>query len=83
MAINLDDEPTINFNLEAAISEFLATGRLGPFKRLVENLLAVKPTSTDVERAFSLAGLIMSPNRLRMLADLVDAIMVTNRFYKL
>ena len=51
-------------------------------KIFVKALNAIKPTSTEAERVFSGAGWIMADRRCSMLLDLLNAIIVINKFYK-
>lgn len=87
-----DVNSTMNFNLakvnkpssttfETDLTNFIAHGNISPFTKFIEDLMAIKPTSTDVERSFSLSGYILAPRRRRISDDLLDAIFVINRFY--
>ena len=46
------------------------------------SLLNVQPTSTDCERAFSIAGLFMTHLRNRLSEDIFNALMFLKNFYK-
>lgn len=63
-------------------TNFIDSGNVSQFKDYIEALISIKPTSTDVERSFSLIGYIMAPRRHRISDELLDAICIVNRFYK-
>lgn len=50
-------------------------------KSFVAGLVSIRPTSTEVERVFSIAGFILSDRRTRMSSELFDAIILLNKFY--
>ena len=64
------------------MGNFIDNGIVSPFKSFIEALIAVKPTSTDVERSLSLSGYILAPRRRRISEELLDSIFIVNRFYK-
>ena len=64
------------------IQSFLITTDPRLFKDIIVQMMAVKPTSTDVERSFSLSGLILAPRRRKLNEETLDDIVVLNRFYK-
>lgn len=51
------------------------------FKNMAKALLAIRPTSTEVERSFSTCSLTMAPRRSNMKVELLEAILITNKFY--
>ena len=64
---------TIDYELD----RFLETKELGDcLMELAKILLAVKPTSTDVERTFSICGIIVNKLRNKMKGDLLNALVV-------
>ena len=85
MQINLDDDDDAQAGstFESNYKLFCQTGHLGPFKGIIKSMMSIKPTSTDVERTFSLSGYIVAPRRRKMRNDLLDAIVVINKFYKM
>ena len=82
MNVNLDDNYVPNGYIDSAIALFDTTGMYGCLKPFVVNLMAIRPTSTDNERSFSIAGMIITPRSQSMKVDLVDANLIINRFYK-
>lgn len=64
------------------IRSYEATGELPTrLQEFAEALMTIRPTSTETERTFSLAKLILAPLRNRMKIDMASDIVVLNRFY--
>lgn len=82
MNVDLDDNYAPNGDIDSAIALFDTTGIYGCLKPFVVNLMAIRPTSTDNERSFSIAGMIITPRSQSMKVDLVDANLIINRFYR-
>ena len=69
-------------SLESAILNWQVNSILDArLQALKISLLNVQPTSTDCERSFSIAGLIMIPRRNRMKQDLLNAIFFLKNFF--
>ena len=51
-------------------------------KSFVSGLVAIKPTSTEIERVFSTAVLVLNDRRVCMSTELFDAIVIINKIYK-
>ena len=77
------DEGSFSAGFDNDLFLFVAIGHLKKFKLFVQSIAAISPTSTDVERSFSLSGYIMQPRRQRMNEDLLNAIVIISKFYKL
>ena len=61
---------------------FLSTGELPQeLKAFTQILLTIRPTSTETERCFSLAKLVLAPRRNRMHISLLSDIVILNKFY--
>ena len=70
-------------NFQSALQTFEITGEYTPLIRnFVKSLISIKPTSTEVERTFSGAGWILNDRRCSMNIELLNAIIVVNKFYK-
>ena len=85
MAIDFGDLfPKHMQNFETLIARF-TQGKNLPHELipLAKTLLSIRPTSTAVERSFSLTGHIVSPRRTRMDVELIDCLLIVNRFYTL
>lgn len=64
------------------LQEFQKTFKLPPgLLKLAKSLKSIKPTSTDVERTFSVCGLVLSKSRSRMGSELLSAIIIVKNFY--
>ena len=72
----------VRTELDIAIQEFCETKSIKKLLAPIKSLSQIKSTSTDVERTFSLAGYVVAPRRATMKDDLLDCIIVTNKFYK-
>ena len=83
MTINLDDQTEFAPDFDLSYQLFIESGYFGSFKFMIQQIMAIKPTSTDVERTFSISGHILAPRRRKMGEDLIDAIIILNRFYKM
>lgn len=83
LTINLDDNDFFHRgSFEQIIKSFRETGNLGKLKSFVKSLLSIKPTSTDTERSFSIAGIVISSRRRKIKQDLLNAILIIKSFYK-
>ena len=68
-------------SIDHELEEFERSKTMGEcLMKLAKVLLAIKPTSTDVERTFSICGQIVSRLRNKMKCDLLNALVV-GRYY--
>ena len=73
-----------NTDFETALNMFETSSQLSnELKAFAEALLSIRPTSTETERVFSLAKLTLAPRRSSMKSDLLNDIIVINKFYKM
>lgn len=67
-------------DLEEELIRFKVKRQRGPLlDYAVKNLMAIKPTSIDSERAFSVCGRIMTPQRSKMSDKSLEAIVFINQ----
>lgn len=76
--------PTHNYNtLESEFRLFRANGqRTEHLQRLLSALLTIKPASTDIERVFSAAALVVTKIRSRLSDKSLDDLIFLRYFYK-
>ena len=88
MNINLDEPTSKQSDAIASFIDMINDFRrskmlIFPLRNMAKSLLAIRPTSTEVERAFSTCSIVMAPRRSRMKVDLLDSILIINKFYSL
>ena len=75
--------PKNDDNFQLAILKFEMSGEYTPSAKIfIKSLNAIKPTSTEAERMFSGAGRISQDRRASISINLLNAIIVVNKFYK-
>ena len=87
LSLNIDLDEQLTSNKTNSFNSFIRNFEISKtlcsnLKQFCYNLLSVKPTSTDNERTFSLANIILVPRRLRLKIELVNDIIIINKFYK-
>ena len=72
---NINDEKTIYINIEAEVDNFKATNIMGPLlQRICSTYMSVRPATVEIERMFSVSGIVLKKERTRTGEDLVDDI---------
>lgn len=71
-------------NVEIQLQLFLETGiQQKTIKSLITSLTSIAPTSTECERVFSTSGRLLVPFRQSLKDDIINDIILINKFYNL
>ena len=80
---NINDEKTIYINIEADVDNFKTTNIMVPLlQRICSTYMSVRPDTVEVERMFSVSGILLRKEMTRTGEDLVDGIIFLRYYFK-